>query len=209
MKLNFFALFFALLLLPPAIACASELMSPLTDPSGQLRTPFPLQGNCVENNIDLSDPGIDRNVSSWACHGVTGSDKMLFVSYQGGPTECVYIDNFNNDGGVIRAFFVPLKTSEEWLAFRNPANLPGGVTLRIGCAKTIFEDPCGNPYQLPDQPVSEAPGDAIQIATQGDYKASYQCIDAGPPNNGGVESGCGAWGKRSESGDCHPTAPPP
>lgn len=217
MQLKFLAVFSLIFLIPALLLASgiahadSELMNPLTDSSGQVRTPFPLQGNCVENGINLSDPGINQQVSTWACHGSTGGDKMLFISYREGPTECVYIDNFNNDGGQIRAFFVPLKTSDEWLAFRSPGNLPGGVTLRTGCPKTIFEDPCGNPFQLPDQPVSDAPEDNIQIATKGDYKAAYQCTDiVGNPGNTrtGLESGCGAWLKRSESGDCHPKTPP-
>lgn len=172
---------------------SSELIEPNPTPGGV----FPLQGVCARHGISQAAPGLDLKTSTWACHGA--SDKMLRIFYRKGPQECVYIDNFNNDGGTIKAFFVPLQTSEEWLAFK--ANLPGGVHMRFGCPGIIMKDACGNPFALPDTPASDAPEDAIRITTGGDYRAEYVC----PYTLSGrvvMDHGCGTWQLKSEKGNC-------
>lgn len=200
--------FCALLPVSPAFAgdgaaYSSPLIYPNPTPGGK----FVLQGVCARHGIEASNPQIDMTRSTWACNGA--SDKMLRIFYRGGPNECVYIDNFNNDGDVIKAFFVPLATSEEWLAFKQ--NLPGGMRLRFGCPGVIQKDPCGNEFALPDAPASDDEGDAIRITTGGDYAATYSCFYTLPPETGEADAatttkvldhGCGEWKKTKETGSC-------
>lgn len=191
---------FLVFLLIPLLASATVGSSPLIYPNPTPGGRFVLQGVCTRHGIEPSNPQIDLSLSTWACNGA--SDKMLRIFYQQGPQECVYIDNFNNDGGQIKAFFVPLATSEEWMAFR--ANRPGGVNLRYGCPGVILKDPCGNEFALPDSPASD--NDTVKISTTGDYTVSYECpytlsiSDAGRKEV--RDSGCGEWKKKEEKGSC-------
>ncbi len=194
---------FCAALLPPASGPAlanSELISPNPTTGGRtvVGGSFVLQGDCARNGIDTFRPGIDLKRSTWACTGA--SSQMLQIYYADGPQECVYIDNFNYDRGQYRAFFVPLQTSDEWIAFRQ--NRPGGVRLRFGCAGVIGADPCGNEFGLPDAPASDEEGDAVRVTT-GDWRAVYKCpytLD----DDRKLDGGCGEWVKVSETGACEP-----
>ncbi|HVY12165.1 MAG TPA: hypothetical protein VHB73_01210, partial [Alphaproteobacteria bacterium] len=159
----------------PAFA-NSYLISPNPN-SGQK---FPMQGDCSQHGINPADPQIDVTRSTWACQGA--SNQMLRVFYQNGPEVCVYIDNFTSNDGEKPALFVPLNSSDEWLAFE--AHKPGGVHLRYGCPGQIVSDDCGNRFSLPDAPASDNPGDVIHVATSGDYTADYACPYTGA-NGGG------------------------
>ncbi|MBI3419612.1 MAG: hypothetical protein HY053_05730 [Proteobacteria bacterium] len=167
----------------------SLLISPNPNPAEH----FPMQGDCARNGINTADPNIDLTRATWACTGA--SQQMVRIFYREGPEECVYIDNFNNDGGELRAFFVPLQTSDEWAAFA--ANLPGGVRLRYGCPGGVRKDPCGNEFVLPDMPASDNPNDIVHILTQGDYQAQFACPAIGQGTDGQMlNTGCGELGVR-------------
>lgn len=203
----------ALLATTDAARANSLLISPNPNPFQR----FSVQGDCPRNGIDPTAPNIDLTRATWACSGT--SSQMLRIFYSEGPQECVYIDNFNNDNDIIRAFFVPLQTSDEWNAFA--ANLPGGVRLRYGCPGGVHKDPCGNLFTLPDAPASENPDDTIRITTENDYEADFICPVQGVGVNGQpyvLSSGCGEWQQVHESGNCgithipetpNPNPPPP
>jgi hypothetical protein len=193
----FFCAVFALTLCAGMDARANSL---LISPNPNQGQKFPTQGDCHSNGIDPSNPNIDVTRSTWACSGA--SQQMMFIFYREGPQECVYIDNFNNDNGRKNAFFVPLQTSDEWLAFA--ANLPGGVRLRRGCKGVIMTDPCGNRFALPDVQASDSPNDVFTVTTSnGAYKADYTCPLTSTAGASLTDTGgCGAWVKGKEDGVC-------
>jgi hypothetical protein len=201
----------ALLLLSVDARANSLLISPNPNPGQR----FPVQGDCARNGINPSEPHIDLTRSTWSCTG--GSGQMMRIFYREGPQDCVYIDNTNNDNGENRAFFIPLQSSDEWLAFK--ANLPGGVRLRYGCMGQVVKDSCGNEYALPDAPASDDPKDVVKINV-GKYEVEYTCPFTVTDKVSGENKtlthigGCGTWQKVKESGACSvvntpaPTTPP-
>jgi hypothetical protein len=193
-------LFFAVAL----VSGVAQANSMLVSPNPNLGEKFALQGDCSHHGINPAEvPNVDLTRSTLACYGA--SQQMLRIFYREGPQECVYIDNFNRDGDQIRAFFIPLNSSDEWIAFSS--NLPGGVRLRYGCPGQIMKDACGNPFGLPDMPASDDPKDVIQITTPGGYKGQFSCpmtLDDGKQRT--AVGGCGAWKVTKEEGDCVPVA---
>lgn len=175
----------------------SYLISPNPNPGQK----FPVQGDCAQNGLNPAEPHIDLTRSTWACTGA--SSQMLRIFYQGGPEECVYIDNFNNDDNEPRAFFIPLQSSEEWLAFA--ANLPGGVHLRYGCPGEILSDTCGNEFVLPDAEASDDPKSVIHIVSGTGDHIDFSCpLTAQDGKSLAKTGGCGAWVKVKETGNCDP-----
>jgi hypothetical protein len=201
MKLRFLPGIFLVVVL---LACgAAQANSYLISPNPNLGGVFGLQGDCANHGINPAEPKLDLTVSTWACYGA--SQQMLKIFYRDGPQACVYIDNFNRDDNEIRAFFIPLKSSEEWIAFAS--HLPGGVRLRYGCPGQLMKDACGNGFGLPDMPASDDPKDIIQITTPGGFKGQFSCpmtLDDGRLRT--TVGGCGAWKVVKEEGDCVPVA---
>src|SRR5262249_9446427 len=103
---------------------------------------FPLQGDCATNK--LKDISNDPTLSTWACFGL--SDTQLDFRYTNGAGEsCLYIDN---DSSPQHAFFVPLRTDAEWIAFKRATQQNGTlnnqVFLSYGCkAEDIPPGQCG------------------------------------------------------------------
>jgi hypothetical protein len=179
----------------------------LISPNPNQGQKFPVQGDCSRNGINPAQPNIDLTRSTWACAGA--SSQMMRVFYRDGPQDCVYIDNFYNVKGETPAFFVPMQTSDEWLAF--VTHLPGGVHLRYGCMGGLLKDACGNVFALPDAPASDDPKDIVKVTSNaGGYEAEFSCpmttVNAatGKPQPLTASGGCGAWKKTKESGSCGP-----
>jgi hypothetical protein len=183
----------------------AQANSLLISPNPNLGEKFALQGDCSNHGINPAEtPNVDLTASTLACYGA--SQQMLRIFYREGPNECVYIDNFNRDGNQLRAFFIPLRTSDEWIAFSS--NLPGGVRLRYGCPGQLMKDACGNPFGLPDMPASDDPEDVIEITTPGGYKGRFSCpMTLTDGKQRSIVGGCGTWKVVKEEGDCVPVQP--
>jgi hypothetical protein len=195
------AFIFAVLLCASAFfAAPAHANSLLIAPNPNQGQKFPVQGDCARNGIDPSNPPGDQTRSTWSCTGA--SSKMVRIFYRDGPEICVFIDNFNNDGGQSHAFFVPLQSSEEWLAFA--ANKPGGVNLRYGCKGIVAHNGCGD-FPLPDAPASDNPADVQSFTGKGGVKVEFSCPATQDFGDISVVGGCGEW-KLKNPDDCATTS---
>jgi hypothetical protein len=179
----------------PAFADITAARTGLIEPNPNPGEKFPLQGACGQWNINEANPGIDLKSSTWSCPG--DSARMMRVYYREGPQECVYIDNtFRNAQGGRSSLFVPLQSSEEWLAFK--ANLPGGIRLTYGCPGVLLTNACGTQIPLPDQRASNTP---YVIELPDGYKAEYIC-PYGLEGGQVLDHGCGEWQRVRVISEC-------
>src|ERR1043166_6819566 len=131
-----FLLFLCAAPAPPAAAEEGTPIKAIYSADGLI----PLQGECAPEHIDLG-------TGTAACTG--GSQSMINLEYANNARLCVYVDNYSPQQ---KDFFVPLRSFEEWVGFRNKVaagQLPG-VSLAYGCAHTGREDHCHQKQNLPD-----------------------------------------------------------
>jgi hypothetical protein len=116
MRFSFLPLFLFALGFAVLPAFAEEDTKKEDEPKGitawDLSCQYSFQGKFIAGVVK----GIDCNVSTVAFPGISDKPIQPFG-------DCYYLDNNTK-----KTFFIPLKTSGEWDAFKQ--NLPGGVTLR-------------------------------------------------------------------------------
>jgi hypothetical protein len=153
----------------------------------------PLQGSCDANALTAdAHKGVDANFSTWSCTGI--SYTPLNFEFDNKETEsCLYIDNISADK---KAYFVPMRTYPEWLAFKqatkSDGTLSGKVVITYGCnADTLQKDSCGEGANLP----AARHGASITVSSPSpsNLKTTFHCE---------ALDGCGSWVKTSETGVC-------
>jgi von Willebrand factor type A domain len=216
LRFSFFALIAVLCVLAiPALAANGKQV---TGVEGSFCSPggtfsdgtFHRQGNGSPCPTD----GADFKKSTWACPGRTSDKDMLNIDCSnGGPKECVFIDNYSNINDKKDAFFVPLNTAYEWEQFRNKGNLPTGVEIHIGCPNMIVTDKDDNKFPAPNMRVPFGQDNVVDgkiesvSSNNKECIAQLQCQAPTQKVNGKtvpVESGCGTWTIISQTAACTP-----
>jgi hypothetical protein len=129
-------------------------------------------------------------LSTWSCTGL--SDTALDFAFTGGLREsCLYIDNIS---AVQHAFFVPMRTEAEWLAFKaatlSNGTLENKVEINYGClADDTLTDSCENAASVP----AARHGASVSIDTSSIMRATFMCE---------ATNGCGNWVRIAEEGTC-------
>ncbi|RTL71928.1 MAG: hypothetical protein EKK41_07370 [Hyphomicrobiales bacterium] len=172
-----------------AVALASYAVCAHADDSLLLRSgTLPLMGNCLTSGLSFDPRSNSEAISTIACSGRAAAP--IALSFSGGETDqCVYIDNADPKNS---AYFVPVRTLEEWTAFKQATrsgSLHDLVTVTYGCEATTIIDSCGKVQALP----LGRHGDVQNLISLHTKALSYQCV---------AVDGCGTWSLATQSGSC-------
>lgn len=151
--------------------------------SNAVTNTLPLQGDCTGLTFDRNDAN-----STVACPG-RSTAPLTFAFGQDGGESCLYIDNM---GRQPVSYLVPLKTQEEWIAFKNSAKngtLSDSVELVYGCSAQTAQTPCGTSVQLS----SGRHNDTQTVSVTADATATFTCV---------ATNSCGQWSYTSLAGSC-------
>jgi hypothetical protein len=166
-----------------------------TTGSGKLiaRGEVPLQGSCDVNKLAAdAHKGNDANFSTWSCTGL--SDTPLNFDFDNKESEsCLYIDNISDEE---IAYFVPMRTYVEWLAFKTATKANGSlvnkVAITYGCnADVVQKDSCGEGANLPS--ARHGAYHTVFSPSPSTLKTTFYCE---------ALNGCGTWVKTNETGTC-------
>jgi hypothetical protein len=148
----------------------------------------PLQGSCADNGMAGDNRGASSGISTWSCAG-SASSMMNLTFADGSYDHCVYIDNTDPEK---HAYFVPMKTMQEWLAFKGNT-LAGGtlynkIRVTYGCEATSVSDECNTKQNLP----RARSGTDVSVKT-GNKVTHYSCT---------ATTTCGVWAVSGSAGNC-------
>ncbi|MDX1923307.1 MAG: hypothetical protein SFW65_09285 [Alphaproteobacteria bacterium] len=150
---------------------------------------IPLQGSCKNNGLNPDELGISGKNATLSCTG-KGTDMLNLFYSDGTFDKCVYIDNLDPNN---KALFIPVRTSQEWLAFKNTTqrdgNLHNKVRMTYGCEAGTITDPCSMGQTFP----RGRNGAQVTFTSKATKILNYTCI---------ATTKCGVWTLTSSTGTC-------
>ncbi len=150
---------------------------------------LPLQGSCKKNGLDSDELGSSGKNATLSCTG-KGTDMVNLFYSDGTYDKCVYIDNLDRNN---QALFIPVRTSQEWLAFKATTqadgNLNNKVRITYGCDAGTIMDPCSMGQVFP----RGRNGAQVTFTSNATKILNYTCV---------ATTKCGVWTLTSSTGTC-------